>query len=130
MTWTRARVLDAVMEIVKPQIQTGAELTEKSHLVADLGVDSLGVMEIVSDLEDRFGLAVPDDALREVVRTFAIHRRVTTPATAAQQGPLETLLLAWAASGEFGAAAPRNESCMIHVDFKRRYGGARAICLR
>jgi acyl carrier protein len=54
------------MEIVKPQIQTGAELTEKSHLVADLGVDSLGVMEIVSDLEDRFGLAVPDDALREV----------------------------------------------------------------
>ncbi len=71
-----------------------------------------------------------DAALKAVVRGFAIHRHVTTPASEAQQGPLAALLLTWAASGEFGAGQPRNESCMIHVDFKRRYGGARAVCLR
>lgn len=71
-----------------------------------------------------------DTALKTVVRGFAVHRHVTTPASAAQQGPLELLLLDWAAKGEFGAAKPHNESCMIHVDFKRRYGGARAVCLR
>ena len=71
-----------------------------------------------------------DDALRRTVRGFAAERHVSTPATAAQQGPLEALLLDWAAKGEFGAAQGQPESCMIHVDFKRRYGGARAVCLR
>lgn len=96
-------------------------------------VDEARVTAVAARLRrEQSGLVtgLSDDALREVVRTFAVHRHVTTPATAAQQGPLETLLLGWAASGEFGAGQPRNESCMIHVDFKRRYGGARAICLR
>lgn len=70
------------------------------------------------------------ETLKTVVRGFASNHHVTTPAPAAQQGPLEVLLLDWAAKGEFGAGQPRNESCMIHVDFKRRYGGARAVCLR
>ena len=60
-----------VIAILEPHAQTGSEggavaITESSRLVADLGVDSLGVMEIVAELEDKFGLTIPDEALREV----------------------------------------------------------------
>lgn len=68
--------------------------------------------------------------LKKVVREFARHHHVTVPCPAAQQDKLQALLLEWAAKGAFGAQQEREEACMIHVDFKRRYGGARAACLR
>ncbi len=34
--------------------------------MADLGIDSLGVMEILADIEDKFVLNIPDEALKEV----------------------------------------------------------------
>lgn len=71
-----------------------------------------------------------DAALTKVVREFARHRHVTTPCPAAQQEPLQKLLLEWAARGAFGSGAEREEACMVHIDFKRRYGAARAVCLR
>jgi acyl carrier protein len=59
-------VRSEVIEILRPHAQGSPDLTEASHLVADLGIDSLGVMEVVADLEDKFKLHIPDDALREV----------------------------------------------------------------
>lgn len=41
-------------------------VTDGSHLVADLGIDSLGVMELIADLEDTFTLVIGDDALRDI----------------------------------------------------------------
>ncbi len=72
MSWSREQVRAEVLAILKPHAQSttaeGAvvEIGESSRLVADLGVDSLGVMEIVAELEDRFKLTIPDEALREV----------------------------------------------------------------
>lgn len=66
MAFTRDQVRDEVLAILKPHVGSGIDLTEASHLVADLGIDSLGVMEVVADLEDKFKLTIPDDALRDV----------------------------------------------------------------
>ncbi len=66
MTWKRDIVRSEVIEILRPHAQGSVDLTEASHLVADLGIDSLGVMEVVADLEDKFKLHIPDEALREV----------------------------------------------------------------
>jgi acyl carrier protein len=66
MAFTRDQVRDEVLAILKPHVQGAIDLTESSHLVADLGIDSLGVMEVVADLEDKFKLTIPDDALRDV----------------------------------------------------------------
>lgn len=71
-----------------------------------------------------------DAALRKILREFARHRHVTTPAPAAAQLKLQALLLEWASAGAFGSGAASEEACMVHVDFKRRYGAARALCLR
>jgi acyl carrier protein len=66
MTWTRESVQSELHKLLGQHVQTGATIAEKSHLVADLGIDSLGVMEIVAEIEDTFKLRIPDDALRDV----------------------------------------------------------------
>jgi acyl carrier protein len=66
MTWTAETVQKEVIQILTPHVQAEAPLTESSHLVADLGIDSLGVMEVIADLEDKFKLHIPDEALRDV----------------------------------------------------------------
>lgn len=66
MTWTRDRVRAELIEVLKGHALGEVEVTDRSHLVADLSIDSLGVMEVLADLEDRFKLTIPDEALREV----------------------------------------------------------------
>jgi len=78
MSWTRENVLTEVREILLPHVATGAELSETSHLVADLGIDSLGVMEVVADLEDKFKIRIPDEALREVDTVADVARAIET----------------------------------------------------
>jgi endonuclease YncB( thermonuclease family) len=96
-------------------------------------VDDAKVAEVIARLRAEQpalieGLGEAD--LRAVVRDFARHNYVTTPAPADRQDPLQALLRGWADAGAFGERSPQPESCMIHVDFKRRFGGARAVCLR
>jgi acyl carrier protein len=66
MTWTHERVLAEVRGVIQEHVDTEVDLTEKTELVADLGIDSLGVMEVVADIEDRFDLTIADSELREV----------------------------------------------------------------
>jgi acyl carrier protein len=66
MTWTRESVKSEVLRLLGQHIQEGVAIRESSHLVGDLGIDSLGVMEVIADIEDTFKLHIPDEALREV----------------------------------------------------------------
>ncbi len=78
MSFTREKVRDEVIAILKPHVQGDAALSESSQLVADLGIDSLGVMEVVADLEDKFKLHIPDEALREVETVADVATAITT----------------------------------------------------
>ena len=66
MAWTSETVRHEIIQLLQDHIQGGTEVSVTSHLVADLGIDSLGVMEVLAELEDEFRLTIPDDALREV----------------------------------------------------------------
>jgi acyl carrier protein len=37
------------------------------NIQADLGLDSLGVMEVVAEIEDRFNITIPNDMLNNIV---------------------------------------------------------------
>jgi endonuclease YncB( thermonuclease family) len=107
------------------------ECSRVCHLV--YSVDEGKVGEVVAQLKREQAPLVAglDDAkLTTAVREFARHHHVTVPVPAAQQPKLQALLLEWAAKGAFGAQQASEEACMVHVDFKRRYGGSRATCLR
>jgi acyl carrier protein len=66
MRWTREALRADLIKLFQDQAQPDTVVTEASHLVADLGIDSLGVMEVVADIEDKFDLKIPDEVLREV----------------------------------------------------------------
>jgi acyl carrier protein len=66
MTWTRETIRHELHALLGQHVPPGASIAESSHLVADLGIDSLGVMEIIADVEDKFELKIPDSALQQV----------------------------------------------------------------
>ena len=78
MVFTREKVRTELLAILSSHAQAGATVTEKSHLVGDLGIDSLGVMELIADIEDKFKLSIPDDALRDVDTVDSVVRAIVS----------------------------------------------------
>jgi acyl carrier protein len=54
-------VAEAVVEILKNVSRRPIEPTPASDLIADLGFDSLQVMETIAELEDRFDISIPPE---------------------------------------------------------------------
>jgi len=66
---SRNRVLCDVKRIVGEEVGIAPEdIEENCDLVSDLGSDSLTLVEIMMEIEEHFGITVPDD-LGEKVRT-------------------------------------------------------------
>ncbi len=68
MGWTHQAVLSQIRATIAKHADgvSEADLRESTELVAELGIDSLGVMEVVADIEDKFELVIADSELREV----------------------------------------------------------------
>lgn len=110
-----------------------SECDKVCHMVYD--VDATTIDEVTKELRADATVAtivepLDDAALRQVVATFARHRRIDRQVAKDDREKLERFLLGWAAAGRFGTAAPEPSSCMIHIDFKRRFGTGRAACLK
>jgi acyl carrier protein len=68
----------AVIEVLKNVSRRPIDPTLSSDLLADLGFDSLQVMETVAELEDRFGVAIPLDDLAATRTVAQIVARVSS----------------------------------------------------
>ena len=57
-------------EVLRPHLPfaDSGELTDSDEL-ASLGLDSMSIVQLLGDLEDRYGVELPDDILNEA--TFA-----------------------------------------------------------
>lgn len=55
------RVTGVIREALKDRLASPAEDIEAKHLINDLGLDSLDVVTLLFDIEDRLGVAVPED---------------------------------------------------------------------
>jgi acyl carrier protein len=67
---TLGAVQQTVIDVLKEVSRRPIEPTLESDLVADLGFDSLQVMEVLAELEGRFDIAIPLDELT-ATRTVA-----------------------------------------------------------
>ena len=65
-----ARIEEDVIDVLKTVSRRPIEPRLDSDLVADLGFDSLEVLELVAELEDRFDITVPVEDVPSV-RTVA-----------------------------------------------------------
>jgi acyl carrier protein len=54
-----ASVADGVIDVLKNVSRRPIEPAPSSDLVADLGFDSLQVLEVIAELEDRFDISIP-----------------------------------------------------------------------
>jgi acyl carrier protein len=65
---------DGVIDVLKRVSRRPIEPTLSSDLIADLGFDSLQVLEVVAELEDRFDISIP---LNDVPTTRTVGQVVT-----------------------------------------------------
>ncbi|MBI5535356.1 MAG: acyl carrier protein [Deltaproteobacteria bacterium] len=63
---TRDTLKAHLFEVFQKHAQGKVTVTESSHITGDLGVDSLAVMEIVAELEDRYDMSFPDEELPKI----------------------------------------------------------------
>ncbi len=78
MTWNRDTLRTELHNLLSRHAQAGSQIQPESRLVADLGIDSLGQMEVVADVEDAFKLMIPDSALREIETVADIQNAIET----------------------------------------------------
>jgi len=58
---------EKIKEIVCQQLGVSEEkLTDETSFVNDLGADSLDTVELVMEIEDEFGLSIPDEDVEEI----------------------------------------------------------------
>jgi len=58
--------LEITTEILKKHVDGDRAIRPNDHIQNDLGLDSLGVMELVADIEDRFHVTIPNDVLTDI----------------------------------------------------------------
>jgi acyl carrier protein len=59
-------MLKETTEILGKHIDLERVISPKDHIQNDLGLDSLGVMEVVADIEDRFDVQIPQEMLSTI----------------------------------------------------------------
>jgi acyl carrier protein len=78
------------IDILKRLSRKPIDPTPHSELMADLGFDSLQVLELVGELEDHFNIAVPLNSLtgiRTVAQIADEVRKLSTPRAASSPHP-------------------------------------------
>jgi acyl carrier protein len=60
---TYDELLQITTDIIKKHVDAKRAIRPNDHIQNDLGLDSLAVMEVVADIEDRFNVSIPNDTL-------------------------------------------------------------------
>ena len=60
-----------LIDLLGPFVTDGQEITEDTELVADLGLSSLKIMDLLLEVEDRFDVSVPSEG--EAVVRYTVH---------------------------------------------------------
>lgn len=83
-----SKVKDIVVDILRVE---RSELSSSSHLMADLGADSLDALDVALRIEKVFGIQIPDDSIKNFLTIGDIVRGIREYSSASQVaigGPL------------------------------------------
>jgi acyl carrier protein len=59
-------IREIIFETLRSSLPRPVELSEQTHIVDDLGLDSVAVMDFVMEIEDRLDISVPLDKIAEI----------------------------------------------------------------
>jgi acyl carrier protein len=57
---------DITCQLLRRHVQASRAIQPTDHIMKDLGLDSLGVMELVSDVETRFNVSIPSEMFDKI----------------------------------------------------------------
>ena len=64
---TNEEIFDRISILIKEQLHNEKiEVTVKTKIQADLGIDSIALMEFIITLEDEFNLNIPDEDVEDI----------------------------------------------------------------
>lgn len=63
---TYENIVQQVIEAIKEIVPLELEINEKTDLISDLEFDSLKVMNLMEDIEDRFDISIPLNILPDI----------------------------------------------------------------
>jgi acyl carrier protein len=69
--------LEATCELLRRHVDDGRPIRPQDHIQNDLGLDSIGVMELVSDVEARFDVSIPSEMFARISTVEDVARAVT-----------------------------------------------------
>ena len=70
-------MLEVIKEILSKQLKVDVDtIDESTNIVADLGADSLDVVEMLMTIEEEYGVVVPDEAVADFVTVGDVARYV------------------------------------------------------
>ena len=75
---TYDETLQITTEILQKHVDAERKIRPNDHIQNDLGLDSLGVMELVADVEDRFAVTIPNDVLSSIATVADIAKALVT----------------------------------------------------
>ncbi|MBK8215897.1 MAG: hypothetical protein IPK71_19380 [Myxococcales bacterium] len=73
---TYEETLEATVLLLRRHVPASRNVLAKHSIQGDLGLDSLAVMELVADAEDRFRVTIPNEILTELVTVDDVARAI------------------------------------------------------
>ena len=70
---TRQEIFNKVKTLILDELQVDeAKVTEEATFESDLGADSLDAIELITGIEDEFGVSIPDEEAMQLRTVGAI----------------------------------------------------------
>ncbi len=81
MAMTYDESLAITLGVLRRHVERPEDIAPHNHIQNDLGLDSLGVMEVVADLEDEMRVKIPTETLSTIVTVDDVARALAKIAT-------------------------------------------------
>jgi acyl carrier protein len=69
--------LQITCQLLRRHVAETVAIRPQDHIQNDLGLDSLGVMELVADVETKFGVSIPSEMFEKIETVSDVARAVT-----------------------------------------------------
>jgi acyl carrier protein len=67
MAASRDEVFERIREVLAERLSVDeSDVTEEANFQEDLGADSLDLVEMIMELEDQFGIKIPDEDAQKI----------------------------------------------------------------
>jgi acyl carrier protein len=76
MTYNGGNIEAEIVEVLAGRVPAGVHVTAETQIVQGLGLDSVGILDFIMDLEDRFDISIPLDRVAEVQTIAELSRAI------------------------------------------------------